>query len=176
MNFKLLGQTGIIKIICIYRLNIKKGSVAGIPPELSTLLLVSINQKPPYDITIGILDTKLWSENMLGRFYLIVRDARGLEGSVQIDVEKSACGKSQETDKSTSARAQLKVVQSSMIIRFMREEDRIIVAETTTKNIYSIFNGVEGLKSAEFVGFRIPTGNNIYLQGQGFPITQLASI
>ena len=107
---------------------------------------------------------------------MIVRDARGLEGSVQIDVEKSACGKSQETDKSTSARAQLKVVQSSMIIRFMREEDRIIVAETTTKNIYSIFNGVEGLKSAEFVGFRFPTGNNIYLQGQGFPITLIASI
>ena len=139
-------------------------------------MLVSINQKPPYDITIGILDTKLWSENMLGRFYLIVRDARGLEGSVQIDVEKSACGKSQETDKSTSARAQLKVVQSSMIIRFMREEDRIIVAETTTKNIYSIFNAVEGLKSAEFVGFRIPTGNNIYLQGQGFHITLIELI
>ena len=58
----------------------------------------------------------------------------------------------------------------------MREEDRIIVAETTTKNIYSIFNGVEGLKSAEFVGFRIPTGNNIYLQGQGFPTTCMASM
>ena len=150
----------------------KKGSVAGIPPELSTLLLISINQKPPYDITIGILDTKLWSENMLGQFYLIVRDARGMEGSVEINVEKSACGKSQETDKSTSARAKLKVVQASMIIRFMREEDRIIVAETTTKNIYSIFNGVEGLKSAEFVGFRIPTGKNIYLQGRGFSFGQ----
>ena len=59
-------------------------------------------------------------------------------------------------------------------LRFMREEDRIIVAETTTKNIYSIFNGVEGLKSAEFVGFRIPTGNNIYLQGQGFHINLMA--
>ena len=65
MNFKLLGQTDLIKHNYIYRLNIKKGSVAGIPPELSTLLLVSINQKPPYDITIGILNTKLWSENML---------------------------------------------------------------------------------------------------------------
>ena len=59
--------------------------------------------------------------------------------------------------------------------RFMREEDRIIVAETTTKNVYSIFNGVDVLKSAEFVGFRIPTGNNIYLQGQGYPLALIAS-
>ena len=79
---------------------------------MASLILISINQQPPFDIKIGILDTELWSKNMVEVFYLIVRDRMGLEGSITIKIAKSECSKAQETDKSTELRAKLKVVQA----------------------------------------------------------------
>ena len=89
-----------------------QGSVQGVPAAMASLILISINQQPPFDIKIGILDTELWSKNMVEVFYLIVRDRMGLEGSITIKIAKSECSKAQETDKSTELRAKLKVVQA----------------------------------------------------------------
>lgn len=110
-------------------------------------------------MSIGILDTIIWADNMINTFWVELRDGENLAGNVTINVSKSVCAKSEETDKSMELRGNLKVVQSSFIIKKLLEEDKLMMVIMTTDAVYSVFNGVNDLKSVEFIGFRNPQGN-----------------
>ena len=131
----------------------------GVPKDFAPLVLVAIDQSYPFDVSIGILDTVIWAENMLDRFWVELRDRENLAGNVTVNVSKSVCSKAQETDNSMELRADLKVIQSSFVIKNLKAEDQILMVLLVTNSVYSIFNGVGDLKSVEFIGFRTPTGD-----------------
>ena len=138
-----------------------QGTIIGVPKDFASLVLVAIDQSYPFAVSIGILDTEIWQESVLpyySLFWVELRDRQNLAGNVTINVSKSVCDKSQETDNSYELRADLKVVQSSFIIKNLKEEDKVSIVLLVTNAVYAVFNGVEDLKSVEFIGFRDPFG------------------
>ena len=86
------------------------------------------------------------------RFYVELRDRQDLAGNVTINVGKSVCSKSQETDASIELRAALKVVQSSFVVKNLPESEKQNMIMELTSNVYAVFNSVDSLKSVEFIG------------------------
>ena len=133
------------QIFTVYR-SLFLGTVIGVPKEFASLILIAIDQTYPYDVTIGILDTVIWADNMIRTFWVEMRDRDNMAGNVTINVSKSTCSKSQDTDKSLNLRGELKVVQSTFVIKHLPEEQKIDMILLVTNSVYSVFNGIDALK------------------------------
>jgi len=63
-----------------------EGAVVGLPAELKPIVKVFINQDPPFDTTVTILNTDIWKENGQEFFFVKLKDSAGSEGSVYVKV------------------------------------------------------------------------------------------
>lgn len=56
-------------------------------------------------MSVGIIDTVIWSTSVASVFYIEVRDSHNIAGNVTVSVTKDTCSKAETTDKSFSLRA-----------------------------------------------------------------------
>ncbi|CAG5104536.1 Oidioi.mRNA.OKI2018_I69.chr1.g1314.t1.cds [Oikopleura dioica] len=131
-----------------------QGKVLGIPAELRPIVAVLINQDSPYNVTVTILNTDIWKESGQEFFFVNLKDSGGKEGSVYVKVSMDSCNKAAETDADLSLRANLKVVQASLIIKNLKKEEHESAVQISSEQIYAVLNGINALKSVEFETFR----------------------
>jgi len=77
----------------------------GLPTIYLSLISMAINQTYPYLLSVGILDTEIWSTDIAPVFYIEVRDSYDFSANVTVSVTKDTCTKSESTDKSFDLRA-----------------------------------------------------------------------
>ena len=65
-----------------------------------------------------------------------------------------SCNKAEETDGDLSLRANLKVVQASLIMKNLEDSSQQNAVQIASKQIYAVLNGINALKSVEFETFR----------------------
>ena len=63
------------------------------------LITIAVDESYPFNIVVGLANVKRWEELNLSTFYINLKDGSNQEGNVTVTVSKSACTKSEETDK-----------------------------------------------------------------------------
>lgn len=127
-------------------------TVYGIPADYAALVAIIINDQPPYDCSVGILDTEIWALNGPDKVYLELRDANDIGGNVTVSISRSDCDKAAAIDGDVSGRQSLKPAQVSFILQ--SEDFSVQTIKVLTEKMYSTFNGLGSVKSIEFVGKR----------------------
>ena len=79
--------------------------VTGLPPLYLSLIQMTVLQTYPYTVTVGIVDTKIWSTSVASEFFIEVKDSMGRMSNITVSVTRSVCDLSEETDKDFSLRA-----------------------------------------------------------------------
>ena len=126
--------------------------VYGIPAAYAALVAIIINDQPPFDCSVGILDTEIWALNGPDKVYLELRDANDIGGNVTVSISRSDCEKAAAIDGDVSGRQSLKPAQVSFILG--SEDFNVQTIKLLTEKMYSTFNGLGSVKSIEFVGQR----------------------
>ena len=66
---------------------------------------------PPYDVSVGIIDTDIWITEGPEILFVELRDAYDKAGNVTVKIAKDQCDQAEAVDKSVSLRQQLKPIQ-----------------------------------------------------------------
>jgi len=66
---------------------------------------------PPYDVSVGIIDTDIWITEGPEILFVELRDAYDTAGNVTVKIAKDQCDQAEAVDKSVSLRQQLKPIQ-----------------------------------------------------------------
>ena len=68
---------------------------------------------PPYDVSVGIIDTDIWITEGPEILFVELRDAYDKAGNVTVKIAKDQCDHAEAVDKSVSLRQQLKPIQGN---------------------------------------------------------------
>ena len=66
-----------------------QSTILGLPPLYLSLIKMSIQQSYPYELTVGIIDTVIWSISVADTFFIEIRDS--FDRSSQGSKSKSYC-------------------------------------------------------------------------------------
>ena len=102
----------IIRLVFI-KLHLEAFSLPGKIQACDWLMKTVQSDAPPYDVSVGIIDTDIWITEGPEILFVELRDAYDKAGNVTVKIAKDQCDQAEAVDKSVSLRQQLKPIQGN---------------------------------------------------------------
>lgn len=86
-----------------------RSRIVGLPRSFASNVLIITDQKPPYQLTFGIRNTRKWAASGITDFFIETVDKYGYGGNISIHVGRDECKRDKEVEDSFTKMANLNV-------------------------------------------------------------------